>query len=260
MCCCVVNTHLVRALATWREWPVALSDVPSIVCELTTGRTNRNYVLQCGREQYRLRLNATNADALGINRESERTILDALKPLACTPPILYFNRQSGFALLPYLEGRVWTAADMRDGRQVERLLELLARIQSQQVRVPVRDYYQYLENYLQQLKRAGYPLTLAEGAALEKFRSEWQRALPSWEPTLSHHDLIPDNILETDAGLVILDWEYAALGHPQIDQRSVELVAAGWSASDQRLRDGDLVDQLIFWLTVLWEKVNQLSS
>ncbi|WP_019605486.1 phosphotransferase [Teredinibacter turnerae] len=253
-----MNTHLVRALATWREWPVALSDVPSIVCELTTGRTNRNYVLQCGREQYRLRLNATNADALGINREYERAILDALKPLACTPPILYFNRQSGFALLPYLEGRGWTAADMRDGRQVERLLQLLARIQSQQVRVPVRDYYQYLENYLQQLKRAGQPLTAVELAALEEFRSQWRRALPLWEPVLSHHDLIPDNILETEKGLVILDWEYAALGHPQIDQRCIELVAAGRSASDESLRDGDLVDQLIFWLSVLWEQVNQL--
>jgi len=34
---------------------------------------------------------------------------------------------------------------------------------------------------------------------------------------ICHHDMVPENIIETDRGLFIIDWEYAALGHPGLD-------------------------------------------
>lgn len=38
-----------------------------------------------------------------------------------------------------------------------------------------------------------------------------------WHPVICHHDMVPENIIETDRGLFIIDWEYAALGHPGLD-------------------------------------------
>ena len=34
---------------------------------------------------------------------------------------------------------------------------------------------------------------------------------------LCHHDLIPENIIQSAKGLFIIDWEYASLGHPKFD-------------------------------------------
>ncbi|MBD3648511.1 MAG: phosphotransferase, partial [Pseudomonadales bacterium] len=34
---------------------------------------------------------------------------------------------------------------------------------------------------------------------------------------LCHHDLLPENILDTPSGPVVLDWEYASLGEPAFD-------------------------------------------
>ena len=38
-----------------------------------------------------------------------------------------------------------------------------------------------------------------------------------WSPVLCHHDLIPENIIQSAKGLFIIDWEYASLGHPKFD-------------------------------------------
>ena len=39
-----------------------------------------------------------------------------------------------------------------------------------------------------------------------------------WRPVICHHDLVPENIIINDFGVFILDWEYAAIGHPGLDR------------------------------------------
>tara|TARA_B110000503_G_scaffold1976_1_gene2653 strand:- start:25048 stop:25380 length:333 start_codon:yes stop_codon:yes gene_type:complete len=39
-----------------------------------------------------------------------------------------------------------------------------------------------------------------------------------WQAVICHHDLVPENIIINDLGVFILDWEYAAIGHPGLDR------------------------------------------
>jgi len=81
-----------------------------------------------------------------------------------------------------------------------------------------------------------------------------------WTPVLCHHDLIPENILETDDGLVLLDWEYASLGHPDFDQRYVRhCLDSHLEQSQGSLLSGDTLDRLIYWLVILWQKLGGLT-
>ncbi|MEQ8955980.1 MAG: phosphotransferase, partial [Gammaproteobacteria bacterium] len=83
--------------------------------------------------------------------------------------------------------------------------------------LPARNYLDYLQHYWKQLE--GTP------AATPELTAEWQHFVPEleafqqsdWTPVLTHHDLIPENIIDDGQRLYIVDWEYAALGHPQLD-------------------------------------------
>jgi thiamine kinase-like enzyme len=46
---------------------------------------------------------------------------------------------------------------------------------------------------------------------LENFQNK------NWSPVLCHHDLNPANIIKTDKGMKIIDWEFAGYGHPKYD-------------------------------------------
>lgn len=253
---CPVNERLARALASWRDWPIPLTAEPRVERELSAGRTNQNYLLNAAGTRLRLRLNADHARALGINRLHESVIVQALQPLHCTPQILHFDKAQNFAVLPFLEGRIWTGADLRRPEQLKRLRAQLSATLTVGISLPPRDYVRYLHNYQTQLEQRGAGLSARQQCELDGFIATWQATPQHWRPVLSHHDLIADNILETAQGLMILDWEYAAVGHPEIDERCILLGAQGIDEHFAQLRSGDCVDQLIFWMTLLWEKVD----
>jgi thiamine kinase-like enzyme len=76
-----------------------------------------------------------------------------------------------------------------------------------------RNYLQYCRGYLDQLSddcvSAGVKEQI-ESVARVVDNSDWQ-------PVICHHDLIAENIIENHNGVFIIDWEYAALGHPGLD-------------------------------------------
>ena len=74
-------------------------------------------------------------------------------------------------------------------------------------------------------KRIQYETAFDSALALRRPRG--RRARPeaagltlygeAWDPVICHHDMVPENIIVNDRGLFIIDWEYAALGHPGLD-------------------------------------------
>ena len=66
-----------------------------------------------------------------------------------------------------------------------------------------------------------------------------------WTACLVHHDLIPANVLEASSGLYLIDWEYAAPGHPDIDR---------WSIDPATSRE-PFVAELMGWINDLWERL-----
>lgn len=235
------------ALADWRQWPLALTAPPTPLGVIPGGRTNRNIKIAAPGlpEPVILRLNNCRSSDLGIDRAAEASILRCAANAGIAPKPLYQDPQHRFTLLPFIHARTWQREDFTNPRQRQRLLPLLHRVRQLTPNTPRRCYYAYLAHYMGQLKAAG---AVSEGLAhawrgfsvrLKAFDND------SWPAQLTHHDLIPDNILDTGDRLYLIDWEYAALGHADIDL---------WCL-DPALVKEPFIPELAQWTNDLWERV-----
>ncbi|SMF56499.1 thiamine kinase [Alteromonadaceae bacterium Bs31] len=253
--------RLDAALESWKKWPVECKHKPQLIRSLSNGSTNKSFLIRCGQYEYCLRINAANESALGINRALERRVLKTLEPLAIAPKILYHSSHLKYTLLTYISGQAWTRNDCSRLGQRDRLFKLIDKFQRLELEVEPMDYGKYLLNYVKCLETMGKPLA---GKTLEEFNKFWEVSSHSlqkgWQPVLCHHDLIPENIVETEQGLKILDWEYAGLGHPEFDKRyTYQCICGSSEEALVSLKSGTFIDQLIYWLVLLWRRVNTLK-
>jgi len=243
-----VSTSVDRALAAWKDWPLALSAAPSIKARSRAGRTNQSYRLDApGLEgDLWLRLHRPGADQLGIDRDREREITLRTAEVGIGRPFWHWTVH--YSIFPYLEARPWTPADFADADQRARLYPLIERLAGLALEEPRRCYSDYLLHYWRQL--------VSRSAIGPLLRREWDAFWPDlrafdqadWPPVLVHHDLIPANVLDTGERLVVIDWEYASMGHADIDR---------WSLDPESVED-PFVGEIVDWLDRLWEHLTRL--
>jgi len=206
---------LQQTLANWRQWNTGCDELaaqPTLVRELSGGLTNRSFLVASGDFKAVVRINALNSTDLGVDRQREGLILKLLQPTGAVPKVLY---QSDEVLVSvFHEGRHWGEDDSRSPEQLTALKQLLQRIQEvDATQLQRRNYVQYCQAYIDQLGSAfaieGLQQTILTAAAAID--------AGDWPAVICHHDLVPENILVTPRGLIVLDWEYAALGHPALD-------------------------------------------
>lgn len=180
--------------------------------ELLGGQTNRLFLVASGAFQAVVRINASNSLSLGIDRERERRILGLLQSTGFVPKLYFCSDQ--VLVSEYCEGRHWTHADLSGEDNRHAVNSMLVQIQSIAVPdLPPRNYVDYCTAYILQLKqhrpdRALVEEILSAAAAIDN---------SLWPAVICHHDLVPENIIVTENGLKLLDWEYAAMGHPALD-------------------------------------------
>lgn len=211
------NTHqtLQRTLSNSQEWQTGgavISSQPQVVRELLGGKTNRSFLVASGAFQAVVRVNASNSSSLGIDRNRERKILQLLQPTGCVPKILYSSDQ--VLVTEFCAGRHWTQADLSEVYNLRAVNAVLEQIQSIAVPdLPPRNYVDYCTAYISQLDQS-----MVDSALAEKILSAAAAVDSSaWPAVICHHDLVPENIIVTEDGLILLDWEYAAMGHPALD-------------------------------------------
>ncbi len=244
--------RLKALLDTWPNWDRGLSRRPQLVGPVHAGRTNQSFRLRAPElgEDLLLRINHPEPERLGIDRQREYQIQQLTQEAGISRPYRYWDPDQRFVIFPWLSGRVWTPADLRDPDQRARLRPLLDRLHQIKSRGPRRSYLAYLDSYWQQIQRAklaDHPLE----QAWRQFRPQVRGFDRSdWSARLVHHDLVPDNIIETDSGLVLIDWEYADYGHPDIDIWAIEPDAVG----------EPFIAELMAWIIELWERLVQIRG
>lgn len=238
---------LERLIDSWREWGLDLTDRPYLIEPIETGRTNENYRLRApgAAKDLLLRINHPDPARLGIDRQLEREILSWTAGADIGRPVWYWDPDERFVIFPFLPGRTWTKADLQNPEQLDRLWLKVGRLHGMNPPWQRRRYHTYLCHYWRQLEESGQ--------VDEPLRKAWQAFEPRlkafdasyWTARLVHHDLIPDNILETEDGLHVIDWEYAAPGHPDIDI---------WSLDPSAVRE-PFVTEMMDWINGLWERL-----
>ena len=170
--------------------------------------TNACYQLQTAEESWALRINNPQAHSLGIDRQRERAIINALGDANFIPVTLAM--ETDFLLTQWLNG---THPDMATISQLSMLISLVKRLHQWPTKALEQTRPLTIKQQLRHLT-VNIALPAAVSKLLEDLLADYQ---PAAENCLCYHDWHAGNIIQSADGLRLLDWEYAALGDPLID-------------------------------------------
>ena len=233
------------AIDQWRHWDTGpesrISSRPKVDKQLIGGLTNEAFLVASGDLRAVVRVNSANTDALGISREREHRLLTVLQPSGCVPRLLF--SESEVQVTQLIEGRHLTRGDLKDRVIQDHLENCIERIQSYSVDyMTKRNYKNYINLYSDQVPNFDGLSEIESAASLID--------MGEWEPVISHHDLILENIIWSNQGMFLIDWEYAHLGHPLIDH--VKLFGRRYCDNKSDIQTIDALDTLQSGITKLW--------
>lgn len=151
---------------------------------------------------------------LGIDRREELRLLKAAARAGLGPPVLAAS-DDGTLVMPLLpEVRHWRTGDLPAEVAGERLpTTVRALLATPPAHPQDPTIFDRIRRIIRGAHTLGSPAPseqrlLADLAALETVREEDQR----WPDTLAHHDLWPNNLLDTGEELLIIDLEFGGRG------------------------------------------------
>lgn len=185
----------------------------------TGGSSNSLFSARMAERSLVLRLNAPDSVAFGVNRDREAAILALISKSPWAPDVVVNDPQAGWLLMDWHGDHLLAPLGESEQRL---LLDSVAQWQTISSTDPVLqiDYRALFDGFrpqVQDLPMEQPLLTLIDGVhrALE--------SLPHVEPVLTHHDLHPGNLCLNDGRLVVVDWEYGAIGNPWFDLAALNL-------------------------------------
>jgi len=177
---------------------------------LSDGPTNSSYRIELGGECFVLRVDKPAAAQLGLDRDAERVAYGALAAAGLAEAPLVFDTGRGVMLRRFVAGRSWSAEDVARPDRLVRLARLLRTLHA----VPrAGRRFEPLAAARRYAEQVGTP---AARAVYEQAASAQADVMPA-APVLCHNDPVCGNVLETGAGLRLIDWEYAGDGDAFFD-------------------------------------------
>lgn len=181
---------------------------------LEGGITNRNYRVRFDGQDGVLRLAGKDTSLLGIDRETERQANAVAAELGIAPPVL--DSGEGWLITEYVPGAPCDAETLRTA--LEPIGEALRRFHDSGAQLPLRFWVPDLLDAYARVVRTrggqlpeGYFLATDLAARIADLR-------PLTEPVPCHNDLLPANVLRAaDGRIMLVDWEYAGMGHRFFD-------------------------------------------
>lgn len=200
---------------------------------LDGGITNHNYRATLGSRDYVIRRHGSQTELLGIDREAERLASEAAAHLGIAPELAAVV--DGGLVTRYVACTAFSGAEIR-GR-AEELGRALRSFHDSGARLPVRFWVpELLERYAATVTERGGTVPDAYARTISVAR-RIAAALPPYRDRPCHNDLLPGNLIRADDGdrLMIVDWEYAGMGHPLFDLGNLSVNNAFEDDDDERL-------------------------
>ena len=218
--------------------------------------TNRAWHVKAGGEDLVVRLPGPGTEH-HIDRRAEAHNLKIAAALGVGAPVRFVDEGSGILVIDFdRDAVVPESEDLKQPQTIARLGRTLKRLHDGPAFAGLMDPFAKIDRYLGNARIADP----ADGAA---FGALWPRvgalkeAIAFEERSLKpcHIDPVPQNILDKPAGLVLIDWEYAAMSEPLWDL-AYAAVEAGFETPHKLLLldayglgEGDLVE-LDLWCAV----------
>ena len=193
-----------------------LGTVDGVPVPLDGGITNRNFRIRFGGRDCVLRLPGRDTELLGIDRAAERVAAERAAALGIAPALVYADDDCLVA--EWLPGAPIDGDRLRADPGSAALA--LRAFHDSGLELPVRFWVpDLLDDYAAIVGRRGGAVTDAYAAA-QALVARIAAVLPLTDPVPCHDDLLPGNVLATEAEpgrAVLVDWEYAGMGHRLFD-------------------------------------------
>ena len=211
-------------LDDWALWGVMDErPSPAMFTPLLGGLTNLSYLINVKGRRFTLRVEGENSKELGIDRNVELSVHDALIHSGVTPNIVFHNPSKHYWIREYVDGHMPTKSNITL-KQISSMVEVLSSVHQLDTRIqlPVISLKKRSFNLLSVLCQSGY-LNKSQShqinsilVGMPEFPTDGpceldDLALCHMDPTLKNW------IFSEDEKLWLIDWEYAGLGHPLWD-------------------------------------------
>lgn len=211
--------RLERRLGAMTEGPTALDG----------GITNRNFRVSFDGRACVVRLPGKDTSLLGISREAERAANQRAAELGLAPRVVMGDEEC--LVTEWIAGEPSDPATL----DIEQVAHALRVFHDSGLRLSVRFWVpDLLEEYAEVVRARGGSLPPQYAVARELVGRIADR-LPLNDPVPCHNDLLPANILSTDAGVMLVDWEYAGMGHRLFDLGNLAVNCQLDDAAEARL-------------------------
>jgi thiamine kinase-like enzyme len=180
---------------------------------ISGGITNRNYCVRVDGEPFFVRLAGEETEALGIDRDNERSAVEAAAAAGVGPEVVAFLPEHGCLITEWIEGTPVPPEDLRQRTMLARLVRSIQAFHSFSEIPGEFSPFRVVELYRESAERRGVEIPEVYWWLLERAR-EVEGVLRQ-DPTPlrpCHNDLLNANFLLRANRVMIVDYEYAGMG------------------------------------------------
>lgn len=192
------------------------SEMKDIVC-VKEGMTNHSYRFKADGEEYIARVPGEDTGAF-INRKIEGQILNGLKGTGITEDIIYFDDEKGYKLAKFFKNA--RPINIHSDQELKKAMMLYKKFHLSGIKVDatcsltdkVNEYLNIIKNKRIYIPYEDFDETIKKAKLIENFVS-----IEDKNQTLCHGDSNPGNILITNDGIKMIDFEYGGMANPLTD-------------------------------------------
>jgi thiamine kinase len=200
----------------------ALAHVPGYrpaieTSELSGGSVNRSYEVSTPVGRFVLRLSRGPDAWLTSDRSVERELHRIASEAGIAPRVVYANDR--WSITEYVVGRLWAEPDFANPERLAVLGAALRRLHELPAPACGRfDLLQALEGYAERVGAQIHDPADTVAHYLSSAAAAWGiSGAAKRSQAILHHDLHGSNIIDSPRGLVLIDWECAAVSDPLLD-------------------------------------------
>ncbi|MFO1169516.1 MAG: choline kinase family protein [Hyphomicrobiaceae bacterium] len=200
----------VRRLSFWTE--------PVDPKPLSGGITNTNFAVTHRGTRYFVRI-GDDIPVHQVMRFNERAASEAAFAAGISPELLH--AEPGALVFAFIPGKTFGAADVREEKNLTRIVPLLKRLHTemvQHIRGPalIFNVFHIARDYAHTLRDCGsrHVPRLQE---LLDLSDRLERDVGAIDLVYGHNDLLPGNFIDDGSRIWLVDWDYAGFNSPLFD-------------------------------------------